>query len=89
MIKNNLSIDEVKKKIIELKGQEVKLYVNRGRRKVFRFDAVVEDVYSSVFTVKLSEQPLVITVFEVEFVKLAMAFSCFFLMNFSCSAKTR
>ena len=58
MIKNNLSIDEVKKKIIELKGQEVKLYVNRGRRKVFRFDAVVEDVYSSVFTVKNLKQAM-------------------------------
>ena len=61
MIKNNLSIDEVKKKIIELKGQEVKLYVNRGRRKVFRFDAVVEDVYSSVFTVKNLNQAMSLT----------------------------
>ena len=56
MIKNNLSIDEVKKKIIE-----VKLYVNRGRRKVFRFDAVVEDVYSSVFTVKNLKQAMSLT----------------------------
>ena len=61
MIKNNLSIDEVKKKIISLKGQEVKLYVNRGRRKVFKFDAVVEDVYSSVFTVKNLKQAMSLT----------------------------
>lgn len=61
MIKNNLSIDEVKKKVLELKGQEIKLYVNRGRRKVYKFDAVVENVYSSVFTVKNLKQAMSLT----------------------------
>lgn len=61
MIKNNLSIDEVKKKVFELKGQEIKLYVNRGRRKVYKFDAVVENVYSSVFTVKNLKQAMSLT----------------------------
>lgn len=56
MIKNDLSVQEVKKKIIDLKGQQVKLYVNRGRKKVFRFDATIEGVYGSVFTVKGSKE---------------------------------
>lgn len=61
MIKNNQSIDDVKKNILLLKGQEIKLYVNRGRRKVFKFDAVVENVYSSVFTVKNLKQAMSLT----------------------------
>lgn len=58
MIKNNLSIEDIKQKIVALKGQEIKLYVNRGRRKVFKFDAIVEDAYASVFTVKNLKQAL-------------------------------
>lgn len=61
MKKNNLSVNEIKNKILELKGQEVKMYVNRGRRKIFKFDAVIEDVYNSVFTVKNLEQALTMT----------------------------
>lgn len=61
MIKTSLTIDDIKQKILSLQGQEVKMYVNRGRRKVFKFDAVVEDVYSSVFTVKNLKQALNLT----------------------------
>lgn len=61
MKRNVLTIDEIKGKILALKGQEVKMYVNRGRRKVFKFDAVVEDVYASVFTVKNLQQAFNLT----------------------------
>ncbi|MBQ8431014.1 MAG: Veg family protein [Clostridia bacterium] len=61
MKRNNLSINQIKEKILELKGQEVKMFVNRGRRKVFKFDAVVEDVYGSVFTVKNLKQAFSLT----------------------------
>ena len=37
---------------MELKGKEVNLYINRGRRKVSSLRARIEDVYASVFTVK-------------------------------------
>ncbi len=46
------TLDQIKKKIIQLKGQEVELFVNRGRRKVSNYRARIEDVYSCVFTVK-------------------------------------
>ena len=46
------TVDDIKKKIIELKGQEVNLYINRGRRKISSFRARIENVYASVFTVK-------------------------------------
>ena len=61
MKKNNLTINDIKSKILELKGQEVKMYVNRGRRKIFKFDGVIEDVYNSVFTVKNLQQALTMT----------------------------
>lgn len=61
MRRNNQTVQDIKNKILELKGQEVKMYVNRGRRKVFKFDAVVEDVYNSVFTVKNLKQALSLT----------------------------
>ncbi len=46
------TVDNIKQKILALKGKEVKLDVNRGRRKVSSYRAVIEDVYNSVFTVK-------------------------------------
>ncbi len=45
------TVENIKQKIVELKGQVVKLYVNRGRRKVNSFRARITDVYASVFTV--------------------------------------
>lgn len=52
MKKMPTTVDIIKQKILMLKGKEVKLDVNRGRRKVSSYRAVVEDVYNSVFTVK-------------------------------------
>ncbi len=49
------TVDNIKRKILELKGKEVSLYVNRGRRKITSYRATIEDVYASVFTVKSLE----------------------------------
>ena len=49
------TVDNIKQKIVELKGKEVSLYINRGRRKVSSYRATIEDVYASVFTVKSLE----------------------------------
>lgn len=46
------TLDNIKKRILELKGKEVDLHINRGRRKVSFYRARIENVYSSVFTVK-------------------------------------
>lgn len=46
------SLEDIKQKIIDLKGQVVNLKINRGRRKVASFRARITDVYASVFTVK-------------------------------------
>ena len=46
------TVDNIKQKILLLKGKEVELFVNRGRRKIGNYRARIENVYSSVFTVK-------------------------------------
>ncbi len=46
------TVENIKNRILELKGQEVNLHINRGRRKVASYRARIEDVYASVFTVK-------------------------------------
>ena len=46
------TVENIKQKILELKGKEVDFHINRGRRKVSNYRARIEDVYSSVFTAK-------------------------------------
>lgn len=46
------TVENIKQKIVQLKGKEVDLHINRGRRKVSSYRARIENVYTSVFTVK-------------------------------------
>lgn len=46
------TVENIKQEILSLKGKEVKLDINRGRRKVSSYRARIEDVYTSVFTVR-------------------------------------
>ena len=50
----------IKDKIKSLKGAEVAMQINRGRKRVESVSATVKDVYPSVFTVKIenARQPL-------------------------------
>lgn len=50
----------VKEQIAALKGLEVEMSINRGRKKIDIVNAMVADVYPSVFTVKIKgvNQPL-------------------------------
>lgn len=52
MKRNFVTLDDIKSEVSLLKGKDVKLYINRGRRRILRFDGVVDNVYTSVFTVK-------------------------------------
>ena len=45
------TVENIKEKILELKGQIVDLKINRGRRKTASFRARITDCYASVFTV--------------------------------------
>lgn len=56
MRKIGLNIDEVKNKILSLKGREVEMNINRGRKKIDTISGIIQDVYPSVFTVVVNKQ---------------------------------
>ncbi len=51
---NTNALLEIKQKISSLKGNTIKLKINRGRNKIEIFEAIIESVYPSVFTVKVN-----------------------------------
>lgn len=60
MRKITKSLDLVKQEIEKLKGQNIKMQVNLGRKKMVNYEGVVEDIYNSVFVVSITcEQKLV------------------------------
>ncbi len=55
MKKTLLSLSDVKDQILALKGENVKLTINRGRKKIEKMMATIDSCYPSVFTVKTEE----------------------------------
>lgn len=55
MRKLGMTLNEVKEKIKALKGENVTLAINRGRKKIDTIEATVENIYPSVFTVKVDQ----------------------------------
>ena len=55
MRKLNMSLDQVKQNIMQLKGKTVKMEINKGRKKISYFNGTIENVYPSLFTVKFEE----------------------------------
>lgn len=51
-------LDEIKLKITGLKGQDVFMRINRGRKKIESLTATIKDVYPSVFTIKTQDDKL-------------------------------
>ena len=51
MRKINYGLEDVKNKIRTLKGKEIEMNINRGRKKIDTLTCVIQDVYPSVFTV--------------------------------------
>ncbi|MDE6401018.1 MAG: Veg family protein [Clostridiales bacterium] len=53
------SVEEVKRKIAELKGKDLSVAVNRGRKRITRMSGVIEDLFPSVFTFRAAAGDLV------------------------------
>lgn len=51
MRKAYTGLDEIKAKILALKGSHVEININRGRKKIDSFSGIIRDVYPSVFTI--------------------------------------
>ena len=58
-------LSEIKDKIKSLKGQSVTLSINRGRKKIDIVTATINDVYPSVFTIKVDEKLQTFSYFDV------------------------
>lgn len=55
MKRKSISLEEIKNKIKDLRGLNIFMAINRGRKKIDRFNAIIDNVYPSVFTVKVDE----------------------------------
>lgn len=53
------NIDEVKRKIFELKGKALSVAVNKGRKKTVKLDGTINDVFPSVFTFRPNDGDIV------------------------------
>lgn len=47
------TLEDVKTKILALKGKGVEMEINHGRKKISHYTGVIEDAYHSVFVVKI------------------------------------
>jgi uncharacterized protein Veg len=54
MRKAGLTIDMIREKINELVGESIYMEVCRGRKQVKKYNGVVENVFKSVFVVRLT-----------------------------------
>ena len=53
MRKRAVSIDEIKSDVAALVGQRLKISVNKGRKKIVRYDGELAGVYTSVYILKI------------------------------------
>ena len=54
MRKPTMDLSQVKIEILKLKGKNIEMEVNKGRKKITRYEGVLEDIYNSVFVVRLA-----------------------------------
>lgn len=52
MKKNLNALSQIKIQIANLKGKDIKMCINRGRKKFETINAVIDSIYPSVFTIK-------------------------------------
>lgn len=50
------ALNEIKQRIAGLKGNEINLNVNRGRKKIDNLKGFIENIYPSVFTFLTDEK---------------------------------
>ncbi len=48
-----VGVEEIKEQINALKGKQVEMLVNRGRKRIQKYNVVIENAYPSIFTVKV------------------------------------
>lgn len=59
MRKPNMTLNEIKQAIMALKGKQINMQVNNGRKKIVHYQGVVENIYQSVFVVKIDNDNVI------------------------------
>ncbi len=59
MRKPNMTLNEIKQAIMALKGKQINMQVNNGRKKIVHYQGVVENIYQSVFVVKIENDNVI------------------------------
>lgn len=55
MRKVNSNVSTVIEEIEKLKGSNISMEINKGRRKIEKYQGIIENVYPSIFTVNIGE----------------------------------
>lgn len=55
MRKVNHSVSSVIEEIEKLKGASISMEINKGRKKIEKYQGIIENVYPSIFTVNIGE----------------------------------
>lgn len=55
MRKSIFNLGDIKTRINNIKGRNIDIFINRGRKKIDNFCGVIENIYPSVFTVKIND----------------------------------
>ena len=55
MRKVNHSVSAVIEEIEKLKGASISMEINKGRKKIEKYQGIIENVYPSIFTVNIGE----------------------------------
>ena len=49
-----MTISEAKDKVLSLRGKDVRVIVNKGRKKIEKYDCRVQEAFPGVFTLSLN-----------------------------------
>lgn len=55
MRKVNHSVSTVIEEIEKLKGSSISMEINKGRKKIEKYQGIIENVYPSIFTVNIGD----------------------------------
>ncbi len=55
MRKVNYSVSNIIEEIERLKGEYISMQINKGRKKIEKYQGIIENVYPSIFTVNIGE----------------------------------
>lgn len=50
------NLEDVKQKVLSLKGKKINMEVNKGRNRIVKLIGVIDQVYPSMFIIKPSEK---------------------------------